>query len=98
MIKKSLSCCVIMLLFTFLIGCAAHTHIIGTGPQGNETVSAKQWYAVYGLASLNKVDTREMAGGATNYEIDTKASFLDAVISGILAGGLISCRSVTVKK
>jgi hypothetical protein len=95
---RKFSVFVMALALVAFVGCAAHTHIIGDGAKGNENVSSKQWYAVWGLASLNKVDSKEMAGSATNYEIHTETSFVDAIISGILGGGLISCRTVTVKK
>ena len=98
MLKKSISIMVLAVTVMFFVGCAAHTHIIGDGAKGSDLVSNKQWYAVWGLASLNKVDSKDMAGNATSYEIHTETSFVDAIISGILGGGLISCRTVTVKK
>lgn len=95
---KKLSTMVLALVFLVFVGCAAHTHIIGDGAKGNDAVSKKQWYAVWGLASLNKVDSKQMSGDAASYEIHTETSFVDAIISGLLGGGLFSCRTVTVKK
>jgi len=96
--RKKISTMVLTLAVLVFVGCAAHTHIIGDGAKGSEVVSKKQWYAVWGLASLNKVESKDMAGSATSYEIHTETSFVDAIISGILGGGLFSCRTVTVKK
>jgi hypothetical protein len=96
--KKAFSVIMIALLVSFMVGCAANTHIIGDGAKGSEVVSAKQWYILCGLVPLNKVDTKAMAGDATNYEIKTQQSFIDVIISGITSCVTISCRSVSVKK
>ena len=48
-------------------------------------------------ATLNEVDTREMAGEAENYEIKTQKTFIDGLI-GVLTYSLISPRTVTVTK
>ena len=49
------------------------------------------------LATLNEVDTREMAGEAENYEIKTQTTFIDGLISA-LTTSLIFPRTVTVTK
>ena len=82
----------------FLIGCAAHTHVIGNGAKGGESISKAQWYAVWGLVPLGNVDTKEMAGGATDYTIKTKESFVDFLIGIITENVTIVRRTVTVEK
>ncbi|MBT5533793.1 hypothetical protein HOK31_12085, partial [Candidatus Poribacteria bacterium] len=57
----------------------------------------RQWYVAFGLAQLNKVDTAAMAAGLEDYEIKTEQTFVDAVL-GILTGGIITARTVTVTK
>lgn len=82
----------------FFIGCAAHTHIVGTGAKGGEKVSAKQWYALYGLIPLNKVDTQQMAGGASDYTIKTKQDITDILLGCVVGILTFGTRTVTVEK
>jgi len=84
--------------FLFVVSCSTHIHKVGNGAQGGETIAKRQWYAVFGLAPLNKVDTGEMAGEATDYEIVTQQTFVDGLITYVLGTFTISCRTVTVKK
>ena len=58
--------CIAFLLF--MVGCAAHTHQVGAGAQGSETIEARQWYVLWGLVPVNDVDTHAMAAGATDNE------------------------------
>ena len=43
------------------------------------------------------MDTQEMAGDATDYEIQTQMDIVDILINA-LTSGIISSRKVTVKK
>lgn len=89
---------VLALSVVFLVGCAAHTHVIGSGAKGGESVSNTQWYAVWGLVPLGMVDTKAMAGGASDYTIKTQQTFLDYFI-GMFTGAVTICRrTVTVEK
>ncbi|MCF7919263.1 MAG: Bor family protein [Candidatus Cloacimonetes bacterium] len=81
----------------FVVSCSVNVHKVGKGAMGNEEVTARQWYIVAGLAPINEVDTNAMAGDATDYEITTQQTFIDGVIS-YFTSGLITCRTVTVKK
>ncbi|MBH09484.1 MAG: hypothetical protein CMG74_03860 [Candidatus Marinimicrobia bacterium] len=83
----------ILLIFS---ACTTHTHIIGKGAQGSKTVSKRQLWVI-SLVPINEVDTGEMAGDATDYEIETKTDVIDLIVSG-LTSGLIVSRKVTVKK
>ena len=86
----------VALLFT-LASCMTHEHVVGTGAATGYTESAKQWFLLYGLMPLNKVDTKAMSGGATNYKIVTQTTIIDALL-GSLTGGLIMPRTVRVIK
>jgi len=79
-------------------GCATHTHVIGNGGDGSETVEKRQWYVLWGLVPINDVDSAVLADGATDYTIETEQSFLDGVIN--IFTGIISVysRTVTVTK
>lgn len=86
---------IIVLLF---IGCSTNIHTIGNGPQKNEVQEARQWYVLYGLVPLNEVNTLEMAGNATDYEIKTEQSFLDGLINCFTSAVSVTSRTVTVTK
>ena len=81
-----------------VIGCAAHTHKVGNGAQGNDIMEARQWYALWGLVPLNDVDTNAMAGDAANYEIVTEVTLIDAIINVFTGSVTVYSRSVTVAK
>ena len=95
--KKTL---VVLIVLSVLLvfGCAANVHTIGNGPQNNQVIQARQWYALYGLVPLNNVDTQTMAGNAKNYEIKTEQSFLDCLIDAFTSEVTITSRTVTVTK
>ncbi len=91
----ALSLCLLL-----LAACSTHTHVIGNGPSTGVVEEARQWYALFGLVKLNKVDTGAMVGDATDYQIEDGVFFMDGLIGG-LAGAFIptlSCRSVKVTK
>ena len=89
-----------LLLFVMFVGsgCSAHTHIIGDGGDGSETVEQRQWYVLWGLVPINDVDSAEMADGAANYTIETEQSALDVVINIFTSIVSIYSRTVTVTK
>ena len=83
-------------LVLFISACTTHTHRVGNGAQGYDEVSKRQLW-VASLVPINDVDTRKMAGGATDYEIQTQVDFIDIIVSG-LTSGIVTSRNVTVKK
>ncbi|MEA3475328.1 MAG: hypothetical protein U9R23_02615 [Candidatus Cloacimonadota bacterium] len=98
MIKKITSVVIIILFLTILVGCMAHVHKIGSGPQGKGIETARQWYALWGLIPINEVDTNSMAGETTDYEIKTETTLVDGLISCFTSYVTINCRTVTVTK
>ena len=94
----------VVFLVVLISACSSHTHVVGSGPESGITVSKRQYYALYGLVPLGiggGADTNEMAGGSENYAIETKASFVDYLISGLansIIPTTISSRTVTVTK
>lgn len=95
---RKLSAVLLIVAMLFVIGCAAHTHKVGNGAQGNDITNARQWYVLWGLVPLNDVDTNVMAAGAADYEITTALTPLDVVISAVLSQITIHARTVTVRK
>ena len=101
---RSIKLMVVSTLLFSLFACASHTHVVGSGPQYGNTVSARQYYALYGLIPLGiggGADTKAMAGDAENYAIETKAGGMDYVIqvlANMIIPTTISSRTVTVTK
>lgn len=88
----------VVLLAVFALGCATHIHTVGDGPKYDEAKKARQWYILFGLVPINEVDTKEMAGNATDYEIKTEINPIDFLI-GIPASWItVRSRTVTVTK
>jgi len=98
MTKKLISLTLILVFTIIIIGCATHRHIIGNGAQSGVEVNSRQWYILYGLIPLNNVDTKAMAGGASDYEIITKQGVVDILIGMVAQIVTINSRTVTVKK
>ncbi len=92
--KKMAVLMVVVLIASFAIGCAAHIHTIGMGPQQSGTEMARQWYILWGLVPINDVDSKAMAGGASDYEIKSEISPIDFLIG--IPASLVTIRSRTV--
>jgi uncharacterized protein YycO len=99
----------IKLLFAAFILCGAHlltscsavTHTVGTGGKGNGKpgqydVKKKQWYILFGAVPLNKVDSKDLAGGAQNYTVRTTHSFGDILI-GAVGSYFLGIKTQTVR-
>ena len=95
--KKRLLLSGVLLLGFLVSACTTHQHIVGNGSQTGVENSKRQLWLIFGLVPLNDVDTRDMAGNASDYEITTKATFIDALISGVTYNAIKS-RTVTVRK
>lgn len=97
MLKRCLAV-LLILGALFIIGCSAHVHTVGNGPQGNTVIEERQWYVLFGYIPINDVDTNAMAGEATDYEIRTEQTQIDIII-GIFTGIIsVHSRTVTVQK
>jgi predicted small secreted protein len=85
-----------------LSSCNATMHTVGTGGKGDcKTVGQydakkKQWYLFWGLLPLNKVDSKELAGGAENYTVRTTTSFGDGLIA-IPGSYLLGLKTQTIR-
>jgi hypothetical protein len=93
--KKAITL-VVALSFLF-VGCAAHTHVIGSGAQGSDSMSQRQFYLFSLWPVGSTADSESMAAGASNYTINTQATFVDGLI-GAVTLGILAPRTVTVTK
>ena len=96
MLKKSLALFLIVIFLVSFVGCAAHVHKIGVGAKKGIKTETRQWYALWGLAPLNEIDTRDMASDAKDYEIKTEAGAVDIIIGFFLGWITVTSRTVTV--
>lgn len=98
-IKSILS---VAILAALLSSCNATMHTVGTGGSGDckspssYDAKKKQWYLLSGLVPLNRVDSKDLAGGAQNYTIRTTTSFGDYLIS-IPGSFLLGLKTQTVR-
>jgi hypothetical protein len=98
MYKRAIAVFLLLLFMLFLVGCSAHIHKVGNGPAGNDMMQQRQWYVLFGLVPINDVDTHQMAGGATDYQIKTEQSALDVLINIFTGVVSVYSRTVTVTK
>ncbi len=83
-----------LLLLVSVTSCFTLEHTVGDGAQGSSTVSKRQWSALFGLVPISEVDSKAMAGGATDYTIKSQFTFVDQLI-GIFTG-IVTIRPQTV--
>ncbi|HIB36379.1 Bor family protein [Mesonia sp.] len=69
-----------------LTSCYSYTSTVGKGAQGNEKVTKWNHYVIGGLVPVGVSDSKEMAGGAENYTIHTRHTFINGLISSITFG------------
>jgi hypothetical protein len=79
-------------------GCYTLNHTVGAGAQGNRTTESRQWYVLWGLVPINKVDGGQMAGGTKNYNIKSQMSVLDVIINCVAGFVSVQTQTVTVTK
>ncbi len=79
------------------VGCVSHTHVVGLGPTGTGSATARQFYILFGLVPLNTIDTQRLAPDLTSYAIDTRFSFVDLLCSPLLLPFTMTTRTVTVR-
>lgn len=89
----------LFLIITLLlsVGCAAHHHQVGAGVQGRgESVVVRQWYVLWGLVPIDKVDTQTLTDGAKDYVITTAITPVDFLIITFFLPASVQSRTVIV--
>ena len=98
--------CVRALLLVFLVvlaalplgGCHVHQHRVGGGPVGAGEDSMRQYYLLFGLVSLNEVDSQRLTRDLTSYEITTEFAWTDMFLLPLLLPLTVTTRTVTVAR
>lgn len=83
-------------LLMLACGCMGHTHVVGVGPTGLGTESARQYYLLFGLVPLNSVNAQRVTGDLSSYEIQSAYSATDLLLSPLLLLFTGTSRTVTV--
>ncbi len=97
--KKSIvSVMCALFLSVSLAGCYTATHTVGNGGTGASKVSARQWYALWGLVPINKADGGKLASGAADYKIKSQITPVDWIITVVTSWVTVYCQTVTVSK
>lgn len=95
--KRTLKSLILSLVFVIgLSSCFTLEHTVGNGAQNGVEQTERQWYALFGLVPLNDVDSKQMAGGASDYTIKSEHTFVDVVIGIFTRIVTIYPKSVTV--
>jgi hypothetical protein len=66
-----------------LTSCFSYTSVVGKGAQGSTKVTQWNHYVIGGLAPVGVSDSKEMAGGATDYSVTTKQTFVNGLIAAL---------------
>lgn len=66
-----------------LTSCYSYTSVVGKGAQGNTQVTKWNHYVIGGLAPVGVSDSKEMAGGATDYTVFTRHSFVNGLVAAL---------------
>lgn len=98
MIKRSIKMLAVAFAVSILFSsCYSYTSVVGKGAQGGQQVTEWNHYLIGGLAPIGVSDSKAMAGGATDYTVHTRHSFVNGLIAGITFG-LYTPTTTTVTK
>ncbi|OCB78794.1 Bor family protein [Flavobacterium crassostreae] len=87
MIQNSIKTIALIFAASMLLtSCYSYTSVVGNGAQGNQQVTKWNHYVVGGLAPVGVSDSKEMAGGAKDYTVHTRQTFVNGLISGLTFG------------
>ena len=84
--KISINLALFLLLTLTLTSCYTYTVTVGKGAQSGVEVSKMNHYLIYGLAPVGLSDAKQMAGGATDYDVTITHTFIDGLIQAITFG------------
>lgn len=69
-----------------MTSCYTYTMTVGKGSQTGVEYKKMNHYLIYGLAPIGTSDVKEMAGGAEDYEVTIKHTFVDGLLNAITFG------------
>ena len=84
--KVLLNIAVIVTLPLMLSSCYTYTAVVGKGSQTGVEVRGKNHYLIDGLAPLGVSNAKQLAGGASDYDLTVTHTFVDGLIAAITFG------------
>ncbi len=90
--------CFALVLALPLTGCYSMTHTVGNGGGTGPAVEQRTWYALWGLITINPQDSEDLAGGASDYTVETEMAPLDVVLNLFTAWASFVSRTQTVTR
>ncbi|MDP5121265.1 MAG: Bor family protein [Spirosomaceae bacterium] len=98
MIKKKMKMIKVEFSYSILLTyCYYYTSVVGKGAQGNSQVTKWNHYVIGGLAPVGVSDSKAMAGGATDYTVFTRQTFVNGLVAA-LTFGIYTPSTTTVTK
>ncbi len=73
-------------LSLLMSSCFTYTFSVGKGAQTGVEVKKPNHYFIYGLAEGKLSNPKEMAGGAEDYEVTIKHTFVDGLLNALTWG------------
>lgn len=95
--KTFLRLTLVLGISVMMTSCYTVTATIGNGPQTGERVVGHNHFLIAGLLPVGTANVKEMAGGAKDYQITVKHTFIDGLLAS-LTGGLYTPTTTIVKK
>jgi hypothetical protein len=95
--KKLIYSVFAVLLAITMTSCYSLTYSVGKGSQTGTTVTGHNHYVIGGLIPVGTSDVKQLAGGATNYDVTIVHTFVDGLLSAI-TGGIYTPTTTVVKK
>jgi len=93
---KFTSALLAIVLALSLSSCYTLNHTVGKGAQGGSEQEHRVWFALWGLIPLGDYDSQELAGGASNYSIETQWTPIDILFNLVTAWVTVYSRTVKV--
>jgi hypothetical protein len=93
--KVSLALAMVVILFS---SCYTLTHTVGNGGGSGEKVEKRAWYILWGLVPLNTVESKALAGNASNYTVTTSHTVIDVLLNIVTGIVTVGSQTVTVQK
>jgi hypothetical protein len=93
--KLFVSLAVVLVMFS---SCYTLTHTVGSGGSGGEKIEKRAWYILYGLVPLNTVESKALAGNASNYTVTTSHTVIDVLLNIVTGFVTIGSQTVTIQK
>ncbi len=85
--KKTIYSAVFLFALTISFSsCYTYTFSVGEGAQTGVMVKEKNHYFIAGLAQGKQSDPNQMAGGAKDYNVTIKHTFVDGLLNAITWG------------